>query len=157
MNTAYASVLNQKVAVEGKMHDVRPVRGHLRRLPLLFPAGIMVSMLAAAPAHAIMGQCKDMAINFVNKTGLTITVPSEGHKVKNPGGVEGWNNMTLGGSIPRLENGKNTSVRQTLNIKCVDDAEFEIHYSAVGGRDFTQVFTNKNIEDKNVTLTLTKH
>ena len=28
----------------------------------------------------VFGQCKDMAIKFVNSTGLTITIPSEGHK-----------------------------------------------------------------------------
>src|SRR3954451_6677162 len=100
----------------------------LRTLLILLAAGIVGSFLSVEPAHAIMGQCKDMAIKFVNDTGLTITIPSEGHKVKNPGGLEGWNNMTLGGSINNLQSGKSKSVRQTLNIKCVDDAEFEIHY-----------------------------
>jgi hypothetical protein len=101
------------------------------------------------------GQCKDMAINLVNDTGLTITIPSEGHRVKNPGGVEGWNNMTLGGSVTNLAPGASRSVRQTLNIKCVDDAEFEIHYSASSGRDFVQIFTRSNITDKNAVLRLT--
>jgi hypothetical protein len=105
----------------------------------------------------VFGQCKDMAIKFVNNTGLTVTIPSEGHKVRNPGGLEGWNNMTLGGSVANLAPGGTRTVRQTLNIKCVDDAEFEIHYTASGGRDFTQVFTNRNIEAKNATLTLTNH
>ncbi|HZF07722.1 MAG TPA: hypothetical protein VFE33_02935 [Thermoanaerobaculia bacterium] len=128
-----------------------------RTLRILLAVGLLGSALSVAPAHAIMGQCKDMAIKFVNSTGLTITIPSEGHKVKNPGGLEGWNNMTLGGSVNDLATGKSTSVRQTLNIKCVDDASFEIHYSAKGGRDFTQVFEKNNIKDKNVTLTLTNH
>ena len=103
------------------------------------------------------GQCKDMAIKFVNDTDLTITIPSEGHLVKNPGGLEGWNNMTLGGSINDLAPGGSTTVRQTLNIKCSDDAEFEIHYTAKGGRDFTQIFSGKDMTDKNVTLRLTRH
>jgi hypothetical protein len=98
-----------------------------------------------------------MTIKFVNDTGLTVTVPSEGHKVWNPGGLEGKNNMTLGGSIVNLAPGATRTVRQTLNIKCVDDAEFEIHYTASGGRDFTQIFTNRNIEDKNAVLSLTNH
>ena len=126
-----------------------------RTLLILLAAGLLGSALSVAPAQAIMGQCKDMAIKFVNSTGLTITIPSEGHKVKNPGGLEGWNNMTLGGSVNELANGKSTSVRQTLNIKCVNDASFEIHYSAKSGRDFTQIFEKQDIKDKNVTLTLT--
>jgi len=101
------------------------------------------------------GQCKDKAINLVNDTGLTITIPSEGHRVKNPGGVEGWNNMTIGGRVTNLAPGASRSVRQTLNIKCVDDAEFEIHYSASSGRDFVQIFTRNNITDKNAVLRLT--
>lgn len=103
------------------------------------------------------GQCKDMAIKFVNGTDLTVTVPSEGHRVKNPGGLEGWNAMTLGGSVNSLAPGASMTVRQTLNIKCCDDAGFEIHYTAEGGRDFTQLFAGKDITDKNVTLTLTRH
>jgi hypothetical protein len=67
----------------------------------------------------VFGQCKDMTIKFVNDTGLTVTIPSEGHRVKNPGGWEGWNNLTLGGSIDDLAPGASKSVRQTLNIKCV--------------------------------------
>jgi hypothetical protein len=65
--------------------------------------------------------------------------------------------MTLGGSINDLQTGKSKSVRQTLNIKCVDDASFEIHYTAKGGRDFTQIFEKNDIKDKNATLTLTNH
>ena len=99
------------------------------------------------------GQCKDMSIEFVNGTGRTVTIPQEGHRVKNPGGVEGWNNMTLGSSITNLAPGASRSVRQTLNIKCSDNVEFEIHYGAPD--DEIQIFTNQNIEDKNATLTLT--
>jgi hypothetical protein len=128
-----------------------------RTVLLMLAGGLISSMLSVEPAHAVFGQCKDMTIKFINDTGLTITIPSEGHKVKNPGGVEGWNNMTLGGTISNLANGSSKTVRQTLNIKCVDDAEFEIHYSASGGRDFTQVFDNRNITDKNATLSLTNH
>ena len=106
----------------------------------------------------VFGQCKDMEIKFVNDTGLTVTIPSEGHKVRNPGGLEGWNNLTLDGSIDDLAPGATKSVRQTLNIKCVEDAEFEIHYTSKVGGDFTQVFSNKNIkDDKTAVLTLTHH
>jgi hypothetical protein len=128
-----------------------------RIVPILLVAGLVSAMLPVKSVHAIAGQCKDMTIKFVNSTGLTITIPSEGHKVKNPGGLEGWNNMTIGGSIASLAPGKDRTVQQTLNIKCVDDAEFEIHYTAGGGRDFTQMFDNRNIEDKNTTLTLTNN
>src|ERR1700757_3145502 len=106
----------------------------------------------------VFGQCKDMTIKFVNNTGLTVTIPSEGPRVRNPGGLEGWNNLTLGGSVDDLAAGASKSVRQTLNIKCVPDAEFEIHYTSASGGDFTQVFSNKDIEtDKNPSLTLTHH
>ena len=106
----------------------------------------------------VFGQCKDMEIKFVNGTGLTVTIPSEGHRVRNPGGLEGWNNMTLNGSIDDLPDGASRSSRQTLNIKCVPDAEFEIHYTAADGGDFTQVFSNKDIKtDKTAVLKLTHH
>ena len=101
------------------------------------------------------GQCKDMEFRFVNGTSLTLIIPAEGHRVKNPGGLEGWNNMTIGGSIARLAPGQSRSVRQTLNVKCDDDVSVEMHYSATNGRDFTQVFNNVNIEDKYASLTLT--
>lgn len=103
------------------------------------------------------GQCKNMAINLVNDTGLTITIPRAGHRVKNPGGLEGWNNMTIGGTVSNLAPGASRSVSQTLNIKCVNDAEFEIHYSASAGRDFVQIFTHNDIKDKNAVLRLTNN
>lgn len=124
-------------------------------MTLVVTAGASGSLLCAQSAYAIAGQCKDMEIKFVNSTGLTITIPQEGHRVKNPGGLEGFNNLSLGGSVNDLAAGKTSSVRQTLNIKCVNDAQFEIHYSAKSGRDFTQVFEKQNIEDKYTTLTLT--
>jgi hypothetical protein len=101
------------------------------------------------------GQCKDMELEFVNRTSLTLIVPAEGHRVRNPGGLEGWNNMTIGGSITRLAPGQSRSVRQTLNVKCARDVSFEIHYSATNGRDFTQLFHDVNIEDKRAVLSLT--
>ena len=76
-----------------------------RPVLLLLAGGLMGVLLSVESAHAIAGQCKDMTIKFVNKTGLTITIPSDGYKVKNPGGLEGWNNMTLGGSINNLPTG----------------------------------------------------
>lgn len=105
---------------------------------------------------SVFGSC-DMSIKFVNDTGLTISIPSEGHLVKNHGSVEGWNKLVLGGSVDDLADGGSKSTRQTLSIKCVDDAEFEIHYTSADGGDFTQVFTSVNIVDKNATLKLTRH
>jgi hypothetical protein len=99
------------------------------------------------------GQCKDMSIEFINGTGHTVNIPQEGHRVRNPGAPEGWNMLTLGTSITNLAPGASRSVRQTLNIKCSDDAEFEIHYGAPD--DEVQIFTNENIENKNAILTLT--
>ena len=101
------------------------------------------------------GQCRDTALEFVNDTGLTVTVPSEGHRVRNPGGLEGWNHLTLGADIVDLAPGASKSVRQTLSINCVHNAEFEIHYSSDEGGDFTQRFVNKDIKDRNAVLTLT--
>jgi hypothetical protein len=125
--------------------------------PAAAPLPLCVAKINRGGLPMVFGQCKDMTIKFVNDTGLTVTIPSEGHKVRNPGGLEGWNNMTLGGSVVDLAPGGTDTVRQTLNIKCVDDAEFEIHYTADGGGDFTQVFSNKDIKDKNAVLTLTNH
>lgn len=102
------------------------------------------------------GVCKDMTIKFVNKTGVTLTIPSEGHRVRNRGAVEGWNKLELGGSVIDLAANDSESVRQDLSIKCVDDADFEIHYTTSDG-DFTQVFENRDIGDKNAVLTLTNH
>ena len=102
------------------------------------------------------GQCKDMTIKFVNETGVTLTIPSEGHRVRNRGAVEGWNKLELGGSVIDLAANESESVRQDLSIKCVDDADFEIHYTT-GDGDFTQVFENRDIGDKNAVLTLTNH
>jgi hypothetical protein len=71
------------------------------------------------------------------------------------GSIEGWNELELGGSVTHLAPGKSWSVRQTLSILCVNDAEFEIHYSSRDGRDFTQLFGDVNIEDKRAVLSLT--
>jgi hypothetical protein len=103
------------------------------------------------------GQTKDCSLKFVNSTGMTINIPREGHRVKNPGGLEGWNKMELGTAINGLAPGDDRTVTQDLNIKDVDDAQFEIHYSAEDGRDFTQLFSNRDIRDKHAVLTLTRH
>lgn len=103
------------------------------------------------------GQTKDCELKFVNSTGMTINIPREGHRVKNPGGLEGWNKMELGTAINNLAPGQSDSTTQDLSIKAVDDAEFEIHYSADNGRDFVQLFNNRDIRDKNATLKLTHH
>jgi hypothetical protein len=102
-------------------------------------------------------QTKDLEIEFVNRTDLTLIIPAEGHRVKNPGSLEGWNDMEIGGTIARLKPGESRSTRQTVSIKPVDDAQFEIHYSAAGGRDFTQVFSDVDIRDKVAVLRLTHH
>jgi hypothetical protein len=103
------------------------------------------------------GQTKDCSLKFVNNTDMTVNIPREGHRVKNPGGVEGWNQLQLGTAINNLAAGDDRTVTQNLNIKSVDDAEFEIHYSAEDGRDFTQLFSNRDIRDKHAILTLTRH
>jgi len=105
----------------------------------------------------VFGQCKDMEIKFVNNTGLTVTIPKEGHRVRNPGGLEGWNNLTLERTVIDLAPDGTDHLQQTLNIKCADDAEFEIHYSADPGGDFTQLFSNVDIGNKHATLRLTHH
>ena len=103
------------------------------------------------------GQCKDTAIEFVNDTGLTVTVPSEGHRVRNPGSLEGWNILTLGADITDLAPGASRTVRQNLTIKCIRDAEFQIVYSSTEGDEFTQRFANKDLKDRNAVLTLTNN
>jgi hypothetical protein len=101
------------------------------------------------------GQTKDLEIEFVNRTDSTLIIPAEGHRVKNPGGLEGWNNMTIGGSITNLRPGQSRSVRQTINVKADDDIQMEIHSSSTSGRDFTQVFSGLDTRDKHVRLSLT--
>lgn len=106
----------------------------------------------------VFGQTKDVAIKFVNSTGLTISIAREGHRVKNPGGgLEGWNTLNLGGSINNLAPGGSRTLVQNLSVKADDDIQFEIHYGAGGDRDFVQVFGGLDITDKNATLTLTNH
>ena len=99
-------------------------------------AGFSGETLHGAISEPLMafGQCKDMSITFVNGTDITLTVPREGHRVKNPGGIEGFNNMTLGGSITGLTPGARRTTQQTLNIKCCRDAVLEVHYSGPGDR-----------------------
>ena len=100
-------------------------------------------------------QTKDLEIKFVNKTDLTLSIPEKGHRVKNPGALEGWNDMTLGGSITNLKPGQSRSVVQTVSVKQDDDIQMEIHYSATSGRDFTQIFSGLNTNDKLAVLSLT--
>lgn len=104
-----------------------------------------------------MTKTKDCSLKFVNNTGMTIDVPREGHRVKNPGSLEGWNKLQLGSAIDGLAPGDARTVTQDITIKAVDDAEFEIHYSSVDGGDFTQLFSNRNIEDKHAVLKLTRN
>ena len=103
------------------------------------------------------GQTKDCSLKFVNNTGMTVNISREGHRVKNPGGLEGWNQLQLGTAINNLAPGDDRTVTQNLSIKSVDDAEFEIHYSADDGRDFTQLFSDRDIRDKHAVLKLTRN
>lgn len=98
-------------------------------------------------AEAIMGECKNVELEFHNKTSGNITIPQSGHRLKNPGGVEGWNKLTLGMAKTDLAAGAMWSETLKLNIKCVDDAEFEIKWSDQTG-DHTTVAKNINIDDK---------
>jgi hypothetical protein len=116
---------------------------------------LSVTITPSREVTVVFGQCKDMTITFVNRTGETVDILREGHRVKNPGGLEGFNNLTLGGPISDLADDASKSTQQTLNIKCVDDAVFEIHYTRPKGPQI-QTFNNVNIEDKNATLTLTR-
>jgi hypothetical protein len=105
----------------------------------------------------MFGQCKDMTIKLINNTGGTITVPAEGHRVRNRGSVEGWNDLQLGESVNDPAPGASHSTRQTLSILCVPDADFEMHWTSTEGGEFTQLFSGRNIEDKQAVLDLTKH
>ncbi|HEY7071815.1 MAG TPA: hypothetical protein VH479_16945 [Acidimicrobiales bacterium] len=98
-----------------------------------------------------------MTIKFINNTGGVITVPTEGHRVRNRGSVEGWNDLQLGESVNDLAPGAEHSTRQTLTILCVADADFEIHWTSTAGGEFTQLFSGRNIEDKQAVLPLTKN
>lgn len=106
----------------------------------------------------MFGQCKDMTLKFVNNTGNTITVPAEGHRVKNrKGSLEGWNDMQLGESINDLAPGAEHSTRQTLTIVCSERAAVEVHYTSTAGGEYTQLFNDVDIADKHAVLTLTNN
>lgn len=102
---------------------------------------------------SITGNCKNVELKFKNGTNADIDIPETGHRVKNPGSVEGWNQLTLDAPITNLAPSATRSDSLKLNIKCVTDAEFEIRWSDANG-DHTDSFQSVNISDKKATFTL---
>ena len=103
------------------------------------------------------GKCESVRIRFVNGTGMTINIPETGHTVENPGSfAEGEKSLKLGHSL-QLKPGASASVTEDLTVRCADDLIFRIAYPGTGDRDFSQRFTNVNVEDADATLTLTQN
>lgn len=101
---------------------------------------------------SITGNCKDVELVFSNRTNGKITVPQKGHRMRNRGSVEGWNKLTLGGT-ETIKAGKKKSQVLKLSIKCVKDAEFEIHWSDAQG-NHVDTFTSVDISDHRATFKL---
>jgi hypothetical protein len=121
-------------------------------IPLLFGVASTSFVLPANKALAL-GSCKNVELTFVNDTSGSISIPQDGHRVKNPGGLEGWNQLTLGAGRSNIQANNSWSNVVKLNIKCVSDAEFEIKWSNSSGTH-TSVFRSVNINDKQATFTL---
>ena len=102
---------------------------------------------------SVTGSCKNVEITFKNGTDERITIPQKGHRVKNPGSVEGWNKFELGGS-DTVPAGQQASSVVKLSIKCVTDAEFEIHWNDLQGNDHYDRFESVNITDGKATFNL---
>jgi hypothetical protein len=119
---------------------------------LLFGITSMSFVLSANKALAL-GSCKNVELTFKNGTSQPISIPEDGHRVKNPGGLEGWNKLTLGAGKSNLQANSSWSDTLKLNIKCVTDAEFEIKWSDNNG-NHTSVFSSVNISDKQAIFTL---
>ncbi|MCF4969775.1 hypothetical protein [Nostoc sp. CMAA1605] len=100
-----------------------------------------------------LGSCKNVELTFKNGTNQQISIPKDGHRVKNKGSIEGWNQLVLGASKSNLQAGDSWSNTLKLNIKCVTDAEFEIKWSDNNGDHFSN-FTSVNISDQKATFTL---
>lgn len=113
--------------------------------------GLMTTLHPAAAS--LTGNCKTTELTFKNGTSGDIDIPETGHRVKNPGSLEGWNQLTLDAPITNLAPNATRSDSLTLNIKCVTDAEFEIKWSDANG-DHTDYFQSVNISDKKATFTL---
>ncbi|NJM95411.1 MAG: hypothetical protein HC792_03715 [Acaryochloridaceae cyanobacterium CSU_5_19] len=110
--------------------------------------------LSLKPATAsITGNCKNVELTFKNNTNGTITIPQTGHRVKNPGSLEGWNQLSLDNPIANLAANGQQSDTLKLNIKCVTDAEFEILWSDNNG-DHVSHFQSKDISDKEASFSL---
>jgi hypothetical protein len=114
--------------------------------------GIIAPFNSSADA-SITGNCKTVELTFKNGTNADIDISETGHRVKNPGSVEGWNKLSLDAPITNLAPNATRSDSLTLNIKCVTDAEFEIKWSDANG-DHTDYFQSVNISDKKATFTL---
>ncbi|MFO0637001.1 MAG: hypothetical protein U0168_29575 [Nannocystaceae bacterium] len=107
----------------------------------------------AVPA-SVTGNCKSVELEFRNDGTDRIDIPQSGHRMRNKGSVEGWNKLTLGASKNGIKAGESWSNVLTLSIKCVEDAEFEIHWSDGAGGDHVKTFTAVNITDKKATFGL---
>lgn len=107
----------------------------------------------AVPA-SITGNCKTVELEFQNDSTGRIDIPQSGHRMRNKGSVEGWNKLTLGASKNGIKAGESWSNVLTLSIKCVEDAEFEIHWSDGAGGDHVKTFTSVDITDKKATFSL---
>jgi hypothetical protein len=103
------------------------------------------------------GNCENVELTFVNSTGMAINIPERGHTVENPGSfAEGEKDLVLGSSLQLVSGGRATST-EDLTVRCADDLRIFIVYSGTADRDFNQLFTNVNVEDKRATLTLTNN
>lgn len=119
---------------------------------LLFAVSAMSLVLPTHQAVAL-GSCKNVELTFKNGTSQQITIPKDGHRVKNKGSIEGWNKLSLGAAKTNLTSGNTWSNTLKLNIKCVTDAEFEIKWSDSNGDHFS-TFRSVDISDKQATFTL---
>jgi hypothetical protein len=121
-------------------------------ISLLFGVTTMSFILLANQVVAL-GSCKNVELTFKNGTNQQISIPKDGHRVKNKGSIEGWNKLSLGAAKTNLQSGDSWSNTLKLNIKCVTDAEFEIKWSDNNGDHFSN-FTSVNISDQQATFTL---
>lgn len=121
-------------------------------ISLLF--GITTTSFALPTNQAVaLGSCNNVELTFKNGTTQPISIPKDGHRVKNKGSIEGWNKLSLGAAKTNLQPGDSWSNTLKLNIKCVTDAEFEIKWSDNNGDHFSK-FTSVNISDQQATFTL---
>ncbi len=113
-------------------------------------SGVTLSSCFISPAEAL-GTCKNTELEIVNRGPYAITIPEDGHRVRNKGSIEGWNKMSLTKKILRSQ--RTWSETLKLSIRCVKDAQFEIRYTDKRG-SHVKLFQNINIKDKHATLIL---